>query len=408
MASGVRIAAVETLRLEEYPNLLWVRLHTDAGPVGLGETYFGAAAVEAHIHEFAAPRLVGADPMRANHLAAQLKDYLGARGAGAEARAASALDLALWDLKGKLLGSPVYDLIGGQFRHRVRAYNTCAGYRYIRKATQQQSANWGIGEAGAHGEGAEPYEDLEAFLTRADELAASLLEQGITAMKIWPFDTYAEQSSGLFISQSDMKKGLEPIRRIRAAHGERMDVMIEFHSLWNLTCALQIAQALEEYKPFWVEDPIRMSSMAALRTYASRTRIPVCASEMLSGVAEFRELIGSGAAGVVMLDLSWCGGLTEALRIASLAEDALLPVTPHDCTGPVVFAASSHFAVSVPNVLIQEMVRAFYFGWYAELVTQLPPLEDGYLRPPPGAGLGIELRPDVAKRPDATVRWTRA
>ncbi len=403
MASGARIAAVETLRLGEYPNLIWVRVHADAGPVGLGETYFGAAAVEAHIHEFAAPRLLGADPMRASHITALLKDYLGARGAGAEARAVSAIDIALWDLRGKLLGRPVCELMGGGFRSRVRAYNTCAGYKYIRKPTQQQSANWGIGQAPSG-----PYEDLEAFLYRADELAASLLEQGITAMKIWPFDTYAEESSGLSISQSDLEKGLEPIRRIRRAHGERMDVMVEFHSLWNLTCAMQIARALEEYRPFWVEDPIRMSNMAALRRYASSTSIPVCASEMLSGVAEYRELIASGAAGVVMLDLSWCGGLSEALRIASLAEDAALPVTPHDCTGPVVLAASSHFAISVPNVLIQEMVRAFYFGWYAELVTQLPPLEEGHLRPPAGPGLGTELRPEISKRADATVRWTRA
>jgi len=395
----VRITGVETVRVGEFPNLVWVRLHTDEGPIGLGETYFGAQAVEAHIHEFCAPRILGQDPMAHAKLLSLIRDYLGARGASAETRAYSAIDIALWDLRGKILGRPAYDLMGGMFRPKVRAYNTCAGYRYIRKASQQQSANWGIG-----GKAEGPYEDLDAFLHRADELAASLLEQGITAMKIWPFDTYAEKSNGNSISSEELKAGLDPIRKIRKAHGDKMDVMMEFHSLWDVPCAIRIAKALEEYKPFWIEDPIRMSNMDALKRVAAATSIPINASEMLSGTSEFRALINSGAAGVVMLDLSWCGGITEALRIASLAEDALLPVTPHDCTGPVVLTASSHFAVSVPNVLIQEMVRAFYFGWYQELVTQLPPLEKGELRPPAGPGLGTELRPEVLKRADASVR----
>jgi L-alanine-DL-glutamate epimerase-like enolase superfamily enzyme len=107
-----------------------------------------------------------------------------------------------------------------------------------------------------------------------------------------------------------------------------------------------------------------------------------------------------------MLDLSWCGGLTEARKIAAMADAWHLPVAPHDCTGPVVLTASVHFSTHANNALIQETVRAFYYGWYQDLVTKLPPIQNGKIRPPEGPGLGIELLPDLDKRPDAIVRRT--
>jgi L-alanine-DL-glutamate epimerase-like enolase superfamily enzyme len=283
----------------------------------------------------------------------------------------------------------------------VRIYNTCAGYRYIR-APRQETANWGLPEKPDG-----PYEDLDAFLNRADELALSLLEEGITGMKIWPFDPYAEASGGLYISSSDLKKALEPFEKIRKAVGDKMDVMVEFHSLWNLPTAIRIAEALEPYGTFWHEDPIRMDSLGSLKSYAARSPAPVCASETLASRWAFRDLLETGAAGVVMLDLSWCGGLTEARAIAAMAEAWKLPVAPHDCTGPVVLAASTHLSLHAPNGLIQETVRAFTTGWYRELTTQLPPIEKGFMRAPDGPGLGVELLPDLAERPDAMVRRSR-
>ena len=214
-------------------------------------------------------------------------------------------------------------------------------------------------------------------------------------MKIWPFDPAAEASGGHYISGPDLDRALEPFRKIRGAVGDRMDIMVEFHSMWNLPTAIRIARALEPFDTFWHEDPIKMDALADLATYAAASRAPVCASETLAFRQSFRELLEARAAGIVMLDLSWCGGLSEAKKIATMAEAYHLPVAPHDCTGPVVLAASTHLSCNAPNALIQESVRAFYTGWYQELVTALPEVKDGMIAPPPGPGLGLDLLPDL-------------
>ena len=389
----MKITAVETLRVAEHPNLLWVRVHTDEGLIGLGETFYGAAAVEAHIHEIAVPRLIGRDPLSIDAISKALVGYLGFRSTGVEARAASAIDIALWDLFGKAVGHPIWQLLGGRSRDSIRTYNTCAGTHYVRTTRQQAVENWGRGVHAAAG-----HADLNAFMTRADELAAELLESGITAMKIWPFDPYAEASGGLYISGADLRTALQPFERIRKAVGDRMDIMVEFHSLWQLPPAIRIAEALAPYDTFWHEDPIRMDSLGSLKRYAERSRAPLCASETLGSRWAFRDLLETGAAGVVMLDLSWCGGLSEGRKIAAMAEAWHLPVAPHDCTGPVVLAASTHLALNAPNALVQESVRAFYGGWYADIVTQVPPVKAGLITVPPGSGLGLELHPDLDRR----------
>ncbi len=397
----MKIAAIETVRIAERPNLLWVLVHTDEGIAGLGETFFGPGAVEAHMHEWLAPRVLGRDPLAIDALAADLAGYVGFRSSGAEMRGNSAFDIALWDLFGKAAGQPVAQLLGGFTRDWIRTYNTCAGTEYIRKATGQKVANWGLG-------GGRDYDDLDAFLTRADELALSLLEEGITAMKIWPFDMAAEKTRGHSISPGDLKAALLPFEKIRAAVGDRMDIMVEFHSLWQLLPAIRIARALAPFDTFWHEDPIRMDSLASLRRYADASPAPICASETLSTRWAFRDLLETGAAGVVMLDVSWCGGLSEARKIASMAEAWHLPVAPHDCTGPVVLAASTHLSLNAPNALVQESVRAFYRTWYRDLVTALPEVRDGMITVPPGPGLGLELAPDLDRAFTTTRRITRA
>ena len=319
-------------------------------------------------------------------------------------RGNSAIDIALWDLLGQATGRPIHALLGGASRPAIRIYNTCAGYRYIRNRPVQKVDNWGLPAAGANG----PYEDLDAFMNRADELALSLLEQGITGMKIWPLDPAAEASGGLYISRPDLERALEPFARIRRAVGDKMDVMLECHSLWNLPTAVRIAEAMKPYDPFWIEDPIKMDSLASLGEYKRRAGVPVTASETLSTRWGFRDLLEQQAVDVVMLDLSWVGGLSEAKKIAGMAEAWHLPVAPHDCTGPIVLAASVHLSINAPNTLIQETVRAFYSSWYQELVTNLPPIERGMIRPPEGPGLGTRLLPDLVRRGDAIVRRTTA
>jgi L-alanine-DL-glutamate epimerase-like enolase superfamily enzyme len=399
----LKITNVETVRLGEFPNIIWVRIHTDEGLTGLGETFMGAAAVEAYIHEWVGPKLIGKDPLAIESRNRDITGYLGWRGSGAETRGNSAVDIALWDIFGKAANMPVYTALGGKSRDDIRIYNTCAGYQYVRSTTNQSSANWGIDAAK---KSAGPYEDLEGFLNRAGELAESLLSEGITGMKIWPFDPAAEKSHGQYISNADLDLALEPFRKIRDAVGQKMDIMVEFHSLWRLPMAQKISRALKPFNTFWHEDAIRMDSLDLLNQYAKDCDALICASETLSYKWGFKDYLQTGVAGVVMPDLSWCGGLSEGRKIAALADAWQLPVAPHDCTGPVVWTASSHLSLHAPNALVQESVRAFYTGWYKELVTELPVVKNGMLSLGDKPGLGLELLPDLHLRADAIVRNT--
>jgi L-alanine-DL-glutamate epimerase-like enolase superfamily enzyme len=147
-----------------------------------------------------------------------------------------------------------------------------------------------------------------------------------------------------------------------------------------------------------------MHSPQALAEYARSTPVWVCASETLGSRFPYKELLERDAVDVVMVDVAWTGGLTEARKIAALADTWHRPFAPHDCTGPVAFAAAVHASISQPNTLIQEVVRAFTTGWYRELVTAVPRIDDGYVYPMEGPGLGLELQPAVFRRPDLTVR----
>jgi L-alanine-DL-glutamate epimerase-like enolase superfamily enzyme len=394
----MKITAVETIRVAEFPNLLWLQLRTDEGVVGLGETFFLARTVESYIHEAAVQKLIGRDPLAIERIGKDLVGYLGFRSTGAEMRGASAIDIALWDILGKVAGQPIAQMLGGFSRPRIRTYNTCAGVSYMRQAKGQTTSNYGVENP------QNQYDDLNGFLHRADELAAELLDEGITAMKIWPFDHAAEKTDGAYISADDLKSALAPFGKIREAVGDKMDIMVEFHSMWRLIPAMTIARALAPFGTFWHEDPIKMDSLASLKRYAEASAAPICASETLGGRSAFRDLLETGVAGIVMLDIAWCGGLTEAKAIASMADAWHLPVAPHDCTGPVVLTASTHLSLNAPNALVQESVRAYYRTWYRDLVTALPEVKDGFITVPPGPGLGLELAPDLDKRFTVTRR----
>ena len=396
----MRITALETVQLPHLDNILWLRVHTDEGIVGLGETFRGASAVARYLHTDGARLLLGRDPLEIDRLSKLLTEpYVGFRSSGVEMRAASAVDIALWDILGKVAGLPVHQLLGGLSRERIRTYNTCAGYSYNSRGSRRY-----IGEGEEAREG--PYEDQIAFHRDAGALAESLLAEGISAMKIWPFDPCAVASGGNFIHRGDLDAALRPFRQIRDAVGDRMEVMVELHSMWDLPAALAIARALAEFRPFWAEDPIRMQDSDALATYAARAGIPVCASETMATRAQFLEVLRKQAVDYVMLDVSWCGGLSEAKKIATMAEAFQRPVAPHDCTGPVVFAASIHLALNAPNAIFQESVRAYYSSWYRDLVTVMPRIEAGHIHPFEGPGLGLELTPWVLDHPDAVIRRT--
>jgi galactonate dehydratase len=393
----MKVNKIETIRVAKFPNLCFVQVYTDEGIVGLGETYFGSEAVESWIHDMGAGVLLGKNPLTIDRHWQDLVGFVGARSTGVENRGRSALDIALWDILGKVSGQPIYQLLGGATRERIQAYNTCAGYHYTQKRPKHGNLpvdNWNKDSNDG------PYEDLEGFLNRADELAESLIAEGFMGMKIWPFDPFAEASKGRYISREDLKKGLEPFEKIRKRVGDKIEIMVEMHSLWDLRTSKQIAHALEEYEPFWFEDPIKMDNLDALREFASATRIPTAASETLGTRWAFREIMEKHAADVIIFDPTWTGGISESKKIISMAEAYQLPIATHDCVGPVSFAVDVHLSINAPNALVQEVVRSFYSSWYQELVTEIPLVKGGYVYPLTDPGLGTELRPEVFKRPD--------
>jgi L-alanine-DL-glutamate epimerase-like enolase superfamily enzyme len=397
-----KITCVRTIRLPERPKLIWLEIETDEGFVGLGETFRGAATVEAAVHELIAPGLLGRDSRQIEAISLELTNpYIGYHSASAEIRAASAVDIALWDIKGQRHGVPIHEALGGACRDKIRVYNTCAGYEF----NTQQGARREITTADrAQG----PYDDQLAFSRDAGALAISLVEEGYTAMKIWPFDQFARSAGANTISLAEVKKGAEVFRKIRDAVGDRIEIMCELHSLWDSAAALRICQALEEFEPYWVEDPLcKMDDAQALADLRSRTRVPICASETLGGSVAYRDLLNAGSMDYLMLDLVWCGGFTEARKIAALAQVYNKPLAPHDCTGPVALFAGLHLGLHAPTAVLQEVVRASLSTWYGELVTRLPDITSGFAAAPNLPGLGTALRPEVKQRADAMIRETR-
>ena len=398
----MKVTAIETIRSEEFPNILWVEVMTDEGLVGLGETFYGPDAAEGHIHGIIAPYLIGKDPRNIELHQGFLTGYVGFVGSSAEMRGRSAIDIALWDILGKSASLPLCDLLGGRVREEILVYNTCAGYSYVQTKVTQGTSNFGLDARKGQ------YEDLDAFLNRAGELAESLLEMGISAMKIWPFDYAAERSSGYDITAEELKAGLLPFEKIRKAIGDRMEIAAELHSLWSRPAAIKIARALEPIRCMWVEDPVFMDHLHSIGEVARATRSPIAVGETRGGRADFRGLLELEALSMVILDLSWCGGISEARKVAAMAETYHVPVAFHDCTGPVALAASTHLALHARNCWTQEMVRAFYYGWYHRFVTELPPVERGMITVPKGPGLGVALQPGIKSSKGFRVRRSAA
>lgn len=400
----MKVTGIETIRLGEFPAIMFLQVHTDEGLIGLGENCVGVETVEAFIHESIAPRLLGKDPLAINAIAETLhQDFLGFQGSAIAVRAASSIDIALWDLLGQATGQPIYQLLGGKVRDRIRAYNTCAGTAYAKGSSNIDRNR--TAQIGTPGDG--DYEDLVAFLKEPERLVASLKAQGFTAMKIWPFDEAAMRSGGQTIDKKDMKEGVSIMERARAAAGDDFDIMLEMHSLWSAPAATTIARAVEHLNLFWIEDSLRHESTDALIRFKKSHRIPVTTGETTGTRWDYLRLCQSGAVDHIMVDPGWVGGISEARHVISLASTFGIPVAPHDCTGPVVLTTGTHLGVAFPNIELQEMVRAFYYGWYADMLTELPRYEAGFLTPPSGPGLGTKLQAGITSRKDAMVRWSK-
>jgi L-alanine-DL-glutamate epimerase-like enolase superfamily enzyme len=395
---GTEIRSVSTVQVAMQPNVLWVQVETADGALGLGETFFGADAVAAYVHETAAPYLLGKDALDITAHWRALYRLWSRKGVGAEARGASAVDIALWDLFGQVTRLPLYQLLGGKVRESIRVYNTCAGPAYQGTRLRPGDSLFGVAQPGA------PDEDLWAFLNAPEELAESLLAEGISTMKIWPFDATLAFDGGQLAGREVVASGIAILERIRRGMGDRMEVALEMRSRWLLPAAKRIVAAVEPYDPLWIEDPIRNDNLEALAELARATRIPIAAGENLGSRFRHRELVASHAVGIVLSDATWCGGVTEARRVAELAALYALPFGLHDCSGPVNLAVGVHVSMSVENAFMQEIVRAYYRGWYQEVVDGLPPLRDGLIAPHSGPGHGICLVPGLLDRPGTLVR----
>lgn len=374
----MHIAAIESLCFGAYPRLLIVRVHTDTGLIGVGETVDKVPGALGALRGTIAPLLLGQNPLDIEGNWRFVFDNLMYHGySGAELRALSAVDLALWDLLGQHYGAPLYHLLGGRVRERVPAYNTCIGTPAV-----DDYAAW-------H----DPARD-------AGELARSLLADGIGAMKIWPFDPYSERSLGQYISLADIDAGLRPIRQIRAAVGDRMEIGIECHFRWNRASAERIAHALEPYNILFLEDPLPAVNPGEIKALAQSIRIPIVGSELLMTRWQVREWLEQHVAQFLMTDPLWNGGIGETRKIANMAEAFGVPIVLHNVAGPFCHAAALHLGAHLPNLAFVESVRAFYRTYFAELADYTPAPEDGHFALPDGPGLGVRMREAVLARPD--------
>jgi len=393
----MKITEIRTYRLDEFPAMLFLEIKTDSGIIGLSENCIGAVAIEAFVHESIAPRILGVDATNISLINEKLRnDFIGYSGSSISVRAHSSIDIALWDIFGKSLNLPVYKVLGGAVRESIETYNTCAGPGYARV-----SSNIERDRASQLGKNlGDSFEDLNMFLYDQSRLINELGEMGFRALKVWPFDQAAVDSGGRFISSDSLEAGVQVIRNLRAAAGPNFKIMLEMHSLWSPSVALKIIKETEEFDIFWYEDAIRIESYKGLQQLRSRTNADLTFGETIGTKFEYQKLLDIQVLNHLMVDPLWAGGISESRKIVDLAHTYGILVSPHDCTGPVGLTAGFNLSITNPNIEFQEFVRAYYFGWYQEVMDGLPEFRDGRLYPSERPGLGLSFKSDFFNRND--------
>lgn len=399
---GPRITALETaIPHDVMPGLLVLRVHTDAGSsaeglsiVGHGETYYIPTAAAAVIHDFFAPRLLGADVLAIeSHWRFLYERMTAFGGTGAELRALSAIDLALWDIQGQIYQQPIWRLLGGPVRDEIPVYNSCGGPFYGRTNRRVPAASgWpGHGDPGQAG----PLEDNWSSIHEPAELAEELIGLGYRAMKLWSFDAVYRRQGGQYLSRHDLEDGLKPFRAIRDRVGDEIELVLDGHGFFSLAAATRIVEAMEEIRPLWVEDILRPDSIASMATLRQRTQTPIAVSEMLVMPDHFRQVLESQGADYVMIDPTWVGGITATRRIADLAMLYNIPTLMHDCTGPLTLLAGMQIAAANTGVAFQETVRAHLKTLYPLLIDQSLEVQRGTIALPKRPGIGARWLPEL-------------
>ncbi len=356
---------------EDGAEFWWVQLHTDKGIIGTGETYpypqaeIGALKEHAHL-------ILGRDPRdidgiwRALHFEGAMRTT-----GGADMRVLSAVNMAQLDILGQASGLPLYRLLGGKTRSRIRVYNTTTDY-------------WAIN-------------DMKMGRDTM-KIARFLLDRGITGMKIYPFE-----APDHYLSNQALEEGLNWIREIRDGVGNKMDICVDCWGRFDFPSAMRIAKALEPYNIMYLEDAMLSGNAKTYARLAAETSVPVCISETLASRYEYREFFELKACDVIMYDVTWCGGPSEAKRISDMAETYMIPTSPHTCGGPLLFTCSAHLATALPDLLIMESNYWKYAHQYPYFVNNVAVPKDGYVTPPELPGIGVEIRPELFRNGDATV-----
>lgn len=351
----MKITAVKPLVVSDGGrNFTLVKVETDEGPYGLGEAGLalrGPAVCEV-VRAFE-PDLLGQDPSRIEHLWQTL--YRGGffPGGVIQMAALSAVDIALWDLKGKALGRPVYDLLGGRTRDRVVCYPHNGGDRI---------------------------EDLVASCRKTRDAGWRCVRWGLN-------DPDGEPS---FEPERAVRFGTQQVAAVREALGDDVEILVDVHTRLDPPASIAFCQAVAPYRPFFIEDPVRSEHPATLRAVRQQTSVPIAVGEQWVGKWAFRDAVEQDLMDYCRLDVCIVGGLSEARKIAGWCEAHHIALAPHNPLGPVATAASLQLCLSSPNVGVQELARPPRTTLTDAIPVQVP-FEDGCLLPPGRPGIGVEL-----------------
>ena len=354
---------------------LFLKLTTDSGIEGFGEVYaatFGAHTMARMIEDVCARHALGADPFKIETL--WRKVY----GSGYTLRpdlslmsVLSGIEMACWDIIGKELDKPVFELLGGQVHEALRSYT----YLYPDSANPEDTR---------------VYDDPDA----AAERAADYLAQGFTAVKFDPAGPYSvfdpRQPSLESLTRSETF-----MRRLREAVGDRADLLFGTHGQFTPAGAIRLAKRLEPYDPLWFEEPVPPEAPEQMAKVARATSIPIATGERLTTKYEFARVLETGAAAILQMALGRCGGILEAKKIAGMAEAHYAQIAPHLYCGPIEGAANIQIAACSPKFLILESIQT-WGGFHAEILKKPIRWQDGHVIPPNEPGLGVELDEAVA------------
>ena len=346
-------------------NWVFLELVTDGGLVGVGEATLEGRelTVAGHLDDLRRV-VVGRDPMDLRAIVRDMtRDPFWAGGYVAQSGLA-AVEIALWDLIGQALRVPVWQLLGGRVRDRIRVYAN--GWYFGVDAPD----TWG-------------------------ERAGEVVELGYDAMKFDPFGT-----AGPVIDRAGLDRAVAIVEAVRRAVGPRVDLMIEGHGRFDVHSAIRVARALAPFDGYWFEEPIPPGNAVAMAEVRRASPIQIATGERLFSRLDYRELLTAGGASVIQPDVIHAGGIAETLAIASMAETWMVPVAPHNPNGPVATAASLVVDAVAPNALIQEMLAPWDAQWRDSVVDGGSQVVDGHLAIPDRPGLGIRLVPEeIARHP---------